>query len=108
MTARILVVDDDVALAEMISIVLRGEGYVPIQAFNGKEALDLIKTRLEDCYLDNGIQMYAVILLDYSMPEMDGPEVAVEMRKLLASSILVETQMPYIVCFTAYDTDAHK
>jgi CheY-like chemotaxis protein len=39
MTARILVVDDDVALAEMISIILRGEGYIPYQAFDGQDAL---------------------------------------------------------------------
>ena len=103
-----MIVDDNQFNIELTQLLLEAKGVASDAATGGKEALDLIKTRLEDCYLDNGIQMYAVILLDYSMPEMDGPEVAVEMRKLLASSILVETQMPYIVCFTAYDTDAHK
>ena len=55
MTARILVVDDDIALAEMIAIVLRGEGYVPIQAFDGKEALELFPEARPDLILLNCI-----------------------------------------------------
>ncbi|MEL0273895.1 MAG: response regulator, partial [Pontimonas sp.] len=57
MTARILVVDDDVALAEMISIVLRGEGYSPHQVFDGQEAL----TQIPDVKPD-------LILLDVMLP----------------------------------------
>ena len=32
--------------------------------------------------------MYRIILLDYSMPEMDGPQVATEIRRLFKNSIL--------------------
>ena len=28
-------------------------------------------------------EMYKLFLLDYSMPEMDGPQVAIEIRKIL-------------------------
>src|SRR5690606_18865898 len=38
MNARILVVDDDPAIAEMIGIILRGEGYDPLFAADGKAA----------------------------------------------------------------------
>ena len=71
MTARILVVDDDVALAEMISIVLRGEGYVPIQAFNGKEALDLFPDAKPD-----------LVLLDVMLPGLDGIQVCSAIRRV--------------------------
>ena len=71
MTARILVVDDDVALAEMISIVLRGEGYVPIQAFDGKEALDLFPDAKPD-----------LVLLDVMLPGLDGIQVCSAIREM--------------------------
>ena len=41
-------------------------------ALNGKRALELIDERLELVYAHVGT-MYHLILLDYSMPEMDGP-----------------------------------
>ena len=47
--------------------------------------------------------MYRIILLDYSMPEMDGPQVATEIRRLFKHSILHSDQeIPYICCCTAY------
>ena len=48
--------------------------------------------------------MYRIILLDYSMPEMDGPQVAMEIRRILKQSILhlEEDRMPYLCCCTAY------
>lgn len=39
MSARILVVDDDAALAEMVGIVLEGEGFTPTFCADGAEAL---------------------------------------------------------------------
>ena len=69
MTARILVVDDDVALAEMISIVLRGEGYIPHQAFDGQDALAQIPEVKPD-----------LVLLDVMLPGLDGIEVCTRIR----------------------------
>ena len=41
----------------------------------GELALARINTRLEQIYENPDINMYKLILLDYSMPEMNGPEV---------------------------------
>lgn len=41
-------------------------------ATRGSQALKLISNRLEQVYAGRA-KMYKVILLDYSMPEMDGP-----------------------------------
>ena len=80
MTARILVVDDDVALAEMISIVLRGEGYTPHQAFDGQEALAQIPDVKPD-----------LILLDVMLPGLDGIEVCTRIREFSGVPIIMLT-----------------
>lgn len=47
--------------------------------------------------------MYKLILLDYCMPEMDGPETAREITRLFNTSLLLsERDRPYIVCCSAY------
>jgi len=49
--------------------------------------------------------MYKVILLDYSMPMMNGLEAARKMRTLLEDHHAFQ---PYIVCCSAYDADNFK
>lgn len=61
MSARILVVDDDVGIVEVLRRFLTREGYEVIAAHNGVEALEHIHTQLPD-----------LILLDITMPKMDG------------------------------------
>lgn len=80
MSARILVVDDDVALAEMISIVLRGEGYLPFQAFDGTEALAGLAETKPD-----------LILLDVMLPGVDGIEVCAKIRETSGVPIIMLT-----------------
>lgn len=58
---QILICDDDTAIVEAVEIYLRSEGYLVQKAYNGKEALDLLKS--EEIHL---------ILLDWMMPVMDG------------------------------------
>ncbi len=68
---RILVVDDDKALADDIVEFLTKLGYEPFPAYNGREGL--IKFEQED---------FQVVITDLQMPEMDGMELLEEMRKL--------------------------
>lgn len=79
-SARILVVDDDVALAEMISIVLRGEGYTPFLAFSGVEALAGLSETQPD-----------LILLDVMLPGVDGIEVCATIRESSGVPIIMLT-----------------
>ena len=60
-SSRILVVDDDPALLQTISIVLREQGYEVITAGNGQEMLE----SMESCEPD-------LVLLDVLMPHLDG------------------------------------
>ncbi len=60
---HVLVVEDDPALSDAFSIVLRKEGYEVVVAFNGKEALQKVEGAMPD-----------LILLDLLMPIMGGKE----------------------------------
>src|SRR5687767_8170678 len=59
----VMVIDDDEAVIESMSMLLEDEGYRVIQARNGADALNLLAT-----------QRPAGILLDLMMPVMDGFE----------------------------------
>ena len=46
--------------------------------------------------------VYDLILLDFSMPQMDGPATAKAIRELLAGKVLAQ---PYICCCSAYNDE---
>lgn len=64
MKGRVLVVDDDTALSEMIGIVLRSEGFEPVFCADGDEALETFRATQPD-----------LVLLDLMLPGKDGTEV---------------------------------
>lgn len=76
---KILVVDDDKEIVQLLEIYVRNEGYEPVAAYNGKEALTKLNTT-------PGI---GLIILDIMMPEMDGIEVIKQIRKDSSIPILV-------------------
>lgn len=67
---RVLVVDDDADIRDLVSLALLDEGYEVVAAANGAQALE----RVRGCFPD-------VILLDMQMPEMDGPTFARRYRE---------------------------
>jgi two-component system response regulator MtrA len=85
MNARILVVDDDTALAEMIGIVLRTEGFELSFCGDGNEALSVFQQEKPD-----------LVLLDLMLPGKNGIEVCGEIRK--------ESGVPIIMLTAKSDT----
>ena len=61
---RILVVDDEPNIVDLLAQILQDEGYQVKGAYNGKEALHVLESTPQD-----------IILLDLLMPDMDGFEV---------------------------------
>lgn len=70
MSAKVLVVDDDINIVKLIKLYLEKEGYEVITSHNGREALELFKR-----------EKPSIIILDIMMPEMDGNQVCREIRK---------------------------
>jgi two-component system response regulator MprA len=68
--ARVLVVDDDRSIREVIAYVLRDEGYQVDEAADGRAALAAIRRRHPD-----------VILVDLMMPGMDGWDLVRQYRE---------------------------
>ncbi len=85
MKSRVLVVDDDPALAEMLTIVLRGEGFDTAVVADGTRALPAVRELRPD-----------VVLLDLMLPGMNGIDVC--------RGIRAESGVPIIMLTAKTDT----
>ncbi len=77
---RVLVVDDDAALSEMLGIVLRGEGFEPVFCGDGLAALDIFRASKPD-----------VVLLDLMLPGRDGIDICRAIRAESGTPIVMLT-----------------
>ncbi|WP_413627728.1 response regulator transcription factor [Fructilactobacillus vespulae] len=68
---KILVVDDDKEIAQLLEIYIKNEGYTPLAAYNGEDALSMMRTNSD----------IGLIILDIMMPGMSGIDVISEIRK---------------------------
>ncbi len=80
MRGRVLVVDDDPALSEMLGIVLRGEGLDAVFCADGARALEDFRAAKPD-----------VVLLDVMLPGSDGISVAQQIRAESGTPIVMLT-----------------
>ena len=80
MSYKILVVDDDDALREMVGLVLSGAGYEPVFAADGISAVEVFKNVEPD-----------LVLLDIMLPGQSGIEVCKQIRALSGTPIVMLT-----------------
>ncbi|MGO1173522.1 MAG: MtrAB system response regulator MtrA [Actinomycetaceae bacterium] len=85
MNARLLVVDDDVALAEMIGIVLQSEGFDVVHVADGAAAPETFRQTHPD-----------IVLLDLMLPGLDGIQICRIIR--------AESDVPIIMLTARSDT----
>src|SRR5258706_353925 len=88
MNRRILIVDDDRKTAELIRMYLERDGYQPLVAHDGRQALELARQRRPD-----------LIVLDLMLPMVDGLDVCRLLR--------AESRVP-IIMLTARTTEDDK
>ncbi len=77
---KVLIVDDDAHIAELIKLYLEKEEYQTIVASNGAKALQLFKEEAP-----------SIVILDVMMPEMDGWQVCREIRRISNIPIIMLT-----------------
>jgi len=82
---KVLIVDDDAALAEMLTIVLRNEGFEPLVCPTGDRALAMVREHRPD-----------LVLLDLMLPGKDGIDVCREIR--------AESGVPIVMLTAKNDT----
>jgi DNA-binding response OmpR family regulator len=85
-TGRVLVVEDDAAIADVLRRALRQEGHEVRSAEDGVEALELAESFMPD-----------LVILDLGLPKLDGVEVC---RRLRA-----ESDAPILILTARTDTD---
>ncbi len=76
--ANILVVDDEKDICMALHIILKKEGYSVKEAYNGEQALDLIKR-----------ENFDIIMTDIKMEKIDGFEVLKQARQISPESSVV-------------------
>ncbi len=77
---KVLIVDDDSHITELIKLYVEKEGFSGIVAHNGKLAIEAFKS-----------QSPSIVILDVMMPEMDGWQVCREIRKFSNIPIIMLT-----------------
>ena len=77
---KILVVDDDSHIRELVGVFLRNEGFDIIEAVDGVDALSKLETNKVD-----------MVILDVMMPNMDGWQLCFELRKYYDLPLLMMT-----------------
>jgi two-component system response regulator MprA len=91
MAKTVLVVEDSDETRAMLTRMLHGEGYAPLEARNGVEALEKVGEYSPD-----------LIIMDLNMPHLDGLTTAERIRQYRAK------QTVPIVAITAFDTFGMK
>ncbi|RNE48751.1 MtrAB system response regulator MtrA [Corynebacterium alimapuense] len=85
MAAKILVVDDDPSISDMLALVLETEGFEPITVMDGNEAVSAFQEHQPD-----------LILLDLMLPGMNGVDIC--------RAIRLESSLPIVMLTAKTDT----
>lgn len=80
MENKILVVDDDLNISELLKLYLENDGYTVFTAHDGQEAVNVFLNKTPD-----------LVLLDIMLPKMDGWQVCREIRKTSSTPIIMLT-----------------
>ncbi|MBQ9279773.1 MAG: response regulator transcription factor [Clostridia bacterium] len=86
MSKKILIVDDEKAIVDILNHNLKREGYETVQAYDGEEAVNLVKSENPD-----------LVLLDVMLPKMDGFSVCKMVRQSSNIPIIMVTAKEDVV-----------
>ena len=78
MNSKILIVEDEAKLREVLCDYFSSKGELPVEASNGMQALELIDENEFDA-----------VLLDIMMPELDGFSAVAEIKKIASPAVIM-------------------
>ena len=76
MSEKIIVIDDNPEIREVVNVLLSSEGYTILEAKNAEEALEQIDASID------------LIILDIMMPGMDGYQLCAKLREVTNAPVL--------------------
>lgn len=88
---KILIVDDEPAIIDLIKINLGQEGFETLSAYNGRDAVELAKSDRPD-----------LVVLDVMMPVMDGFEATSHIRELNIPIIMLTAKIIFPISFKVW------
>jgi len=92
MKCRILVIDDDIEILDLVKILLKMEDFEVITSTSGLEGLELLKNN-----------SYSMIILDLGLPDIDGEQLCKLIRRQYNTPILIlsakESATNKVLCF---------
>ena len=80
MNERILVVDDEKELADLVEVYLKNDGYTVYKCYNGMDALKCIET----------VELHLAIL-DIMLPDIDGLRICQKIREKFCFPVIMLT-----------------
>ena len=86
---RILVVDDDEQIRELLATALGGDGHTVDGAQDGSEALSMLE-----------LHPYDLVLSDLHMPRVDGPSLYETLRNRHRFPVRFATKLPRVIFMT--------
>lgn len=78
MTIKLIVIDDDTAVTDLLSLLLKSQGFEVFATNNSSDGLNMIREVQPD-----------LVILDLMMPEMDGWEVCRSVRQFSQVPIII-------------------
>ena len=91
MSARLVIADDSPTILALVTLALKKDGYEPVTATNGTEALEAIREHRPE-----------LVIIDALMPGLTGYEVCSALRED------VDVPRPYVMLLTAGVREADK
>jgi DNA-binding response OmpR family regulator len=78
MPLKVLAIDDDPAMTDLLTLLLKTHGFEPVTANTGEDGVELVRRESPD-----------VVILDLMMPGMDGWQVCAKLREFSNVPIII-------------------
>jgi CheY-like chemotaxis protein len=101
---KALLVDDEPMNIFAVKNVLRSTNFNISEAFDGQQAINIVNEHIETKKCGEKCCVFNFILMDYNMPNINGPNATKKIIEIYREAGLVK---PVVIAFTAYVEDEY-